>query len=126
MTCRVLPPALWHRLPAETEIPWDRLDPARNQVLVTEHDGAITGCVVLMQVAHAEFLWIAPGYRGRVSVGRRLLERVQREARRLSAPTLVMAALSKTMNGILCGLGAERLPGDHYVLPLQEPRSCHQ
>ena len=34
--------------------------------------------------------------------------------------TVLMAALSREMNGICCGLGADRLPGDHYVLTLKE------
>ena len=121
VTTRILPAADWSRLDAtDAGIPWRHLDPHRNHVLVTERDGQITGCVVLMNVLHAEFLWIAPAYRGRVSVFRRLRAAMFAYARRWRYPTVLMAALTKSMSGIVAGLGADRLPGEHYVLNLKE------
>ena len=120
MTTRLLPASEWWRLPADAEIPWQGLNPQLHHIVVTERGGLITGCVVLMQALHAEFLWIAPAYRGRVSVGRRLLAAVRGYTRRWRFPTVLMAACSKQMAGILAGLGADRLPGDHYVLTIKE------
>ena len=121
MTTRILPPEEWSRLEAiPAGIPWRDLDPRRNHVLVTEHDGMIAGCVVLMEAIHAEFLWIAPAHRGRVSVARRLRATVLDSARTWGYPTVLMAAMTKQMAGILAGLGADRLLGDHYVLNLKE------
>lgn len=125
MTTRLLPADEWHRLPVDAEIPLT-LDPARNAIVVTEQDGAITGCVVLMTVLHAEFLWVAPAYRGRVSVIRRLRDRIAADASAMGAPTVLIAALSRTMNAIACGLGAVRLPGDHYVWTMKEQAPCRQ
>ena len=119
MTTRVLPPEEWHLVPVDAEMPAG-MDPARNQIVVTERDGVMTGCLVLMQVLHAECLWIAPAYRGRVSVFRRLREALYRYARDKRYPTVLMSALGAPMSEIVTGLGADRLPGDHYVLTLRE------
>lgn len=110
----------------DAEVPWRQLNPSLHAILVTEQGDAVTGCVVLLPAWHAEFLWIAPAYRGRVSVARRLRDRVLAEVRRRQAPTLLMSAVSKEMNGILIGMGAERLPGDHYVLNLSQEATWHQ
>lgn len=122
MTTRLLPAADWCRLDTvpEAGIPWRAMDPHRNHVLVTEQDGQITGTLVLMQALHAECLWIAPAYRGRVSVFRRLRHAMLAYARAWRYPTVLMASMSKQMAAILAGLGADRLPGDHYVLTLKE------
>lgn len=125
MTTRLLPVEDWARL-ADSDVPVAQLNPATTRILVAEQDGAIVGRVVLLQAWHAEFFEVAPAYRGRVSVIRALRRRLLEEAHTLQAPTLLMAALSKTMNGILCWLGADRLPGDHYVLTIKEPVSCLQ
>lgn len=124
MTTRVLPPTEWWMLPDETQVPWERLDPSRTQIHVTERDGAITGCVVLMQAWHAEFLWVHPAFRGRTSVIRRLRDALVTAAESMKLPTVWMSAMSRTMTGILCGLGAERVPGEHYLLTMGD--TCRQ
>ena len=126
MRTRLLPAAEWWRLPPGTEIPWRELDPQHHHIVVTERGGLIVGCVVLMHTIHAEFLWIAPAYRGRVSVGRRLRAAVVGYARRWRFPTVWMSALGPPMSGMLAGLGADRLPGEQYVLRVKEERPCHQ
>lgn len=122
MTTRILPPAEWSRLDTVplAGIPWRDLDRHKHHVLVTEHDGHITGCLLLIQALHAECLWIAPAYRTRVSVLRRLRTALFAYARTWRYPTVLMGCLSKQMAAILAGLGADRLPGDHYVLNLKE------
>lgn len=121
MTTRILPVAEWARLEVtEARDAWEHLDPDRNRVIVAEHDGAIVGCVILMQAVHAEFFWIAEAHRGRVSVFRRIRERMVAEARAWRAPVVLASAVSDQMRCILGKLGAQSLPGDHYVLNLQE------
>lgn len=127
MTTRVLPPDEWPRLiVTDAWEAWPHLDPARNTVVVTEHEGAIVGCVILMQAVHAEFLWIAPEHRGKTSVFRRLRDGMLSTARALGTPTVWMAAMSTQMHGIVCGLGAERVPGAHFLLNLKETTPCRQ
>lgn len=126
MKTRLLPAAEWCRLPGETAIPWRALDPRLHHVVVVERDGLIAGCVVLMQALHAEFLWVAPAYRTRVSVGRRLRAAVVGYARRWRFPTVLMGCGTTEMHAILAGLGADRLPGDHYVWNMEERTRCHQ
>ena len=118
MTARLLPPEQWDQL-ADTSSAelWPHLDPLRNRVLVVEERGGlIIGVLVLMQVEHAECLWIAPEHRGKSVVFRELRAGLIREA---LGPTVLAAADSDEMRGILPKLGAVPLPGEHYVLPLR-------
>jgi ribosomal protein S18 acetylase RimI-like enzyme len=121
---RILPHDEWQRIAWTEAAPaWASLDPARNTVIVTEDDGVIVGCVVLMQTLHAEFLWIAPEHRGRTAVARRLLSRLVTEAKAWGARTVLGSAMSFQMQDILGRLGRQ-LPGEHYVMNLQEMPSC--
>jgi hypothetical protein len=117
---RILPVDEWPRL-AGTSVGqvWPYLRPMRNTVVVVEHDGEIVGSLVLMQTLHAEFLEIAPDYRGHVAVARKLRAGMTAEAERLGYPTVLASAISDEMRGILAGLGASQLPGDHYVLSVK-------
>jgi len=117
MTSRILPSEEWPRLAGtEAESVWPHFDPARVQVLVVEQDGAIVGTWVLMNVLHAECLWIAPSHRGLASVARRLWTLMQRTARTLGVPAVATAALSDDVRGLLEHVGATKVPGDHYAM----------
>jgi len=117
MTSRVLPPEEWHRLVGtEAELIWPHLDPARSHVLAVEHNGAIVGTWVLMQVLHAECLWIAPSHRGRTSVARRLWTAMQRTARGLGAKAVATAAMTDDVRRLLDHVGATKVLGDHYAM----------
>lgn len=120
-TTRILPAAEWSSL-AETTLAdsWPQLDPAKHHVLVVEQDGVVCGCLALLQSVHAEFLWIAPAHRGKASVGRRLRGAMLDLVRRWGFPTVLMASMDARMRGIVLGLGAIQLPGDHYVLKVKE------
>lgn len=117
---RVLPPAEWPQLAATPLADvWPYLDPMRTRIIVSERGGRIVGHLVLMLALHAEFLWVSPELRAKVSVIRRLREQMFIEARTWRAPTILMAALCHRMRRILTRLGARRLPGTHYVLWLK-------
>ncbi len=120
MTTRILPVEEWSRL-AHTEAcdvhPF--LDPDRSSVVVVEQDGAIVGCHILINVVHAECLWIDPAFRGKTSVARRLWAAVQAQARELGARTIATAACDDQVRELLAHVGATKLPGDHYVIPVQ-------
>lgn len=120
MTTRLLPAAEWGRVADATGDPrWTALDPARTDVLVVEHEGAIVGVLALLTALHAECLWIAPAHRGKARVFGHLKTGLWQEAAVRGAPTVLAAALGEPMTGILTKLGAP-LPGTHFVLPMQE------
>ncbi len=120
MISRVLPKEEWPRLKGtEAETVWPHLNPARASVIVVEDDGLIVGCHVLMYVLHAECLWIAPEHRGKGSVARRLWMAVQRAVRSCGATSLVTGACDDTVRGLLMHVGATRLPGEQYTVPIR-------
>lgn len=115
---RILPYEEWHRLiGTEAEAVWPHLDPLRSHVLVVEEDGEIIACQVLMQVLHAECLWVHPAHR-RASVTRLLWNAVQRKAQDLGARTLATAARDDRVRQLLAYVGATKLDGDHYVIQI--------
>ena len=84
LTSRVLPFEEWGRL-AGTELGpclgAMQEHPGKVQVLVVEVDGVIVAHWAVLFVLHAEGFWIAPAYRERVGVGRRLWRAMQEAAR---------------------------------------------
>lgn len=121
MTTRVLPKEEWPRLKGtEAETVWPYLNPERASVIVVESEGVIVGCHVLLYVLHAECLWIAPAHRGTGGVARRLWFAVKRAVLSTGATALVTAACDDTVRGLLAHVGATKLPGDQYSVPVQE------
>lgn len=120
MTTRVLPPAEWGRL-AETEAGpvWPHLNPEKSQIVVVEKDGQIVGCQIVMTVRHIEALWIAPAFRMRASVGRRLWEAVKRVAREDGTTAVFTTACDDRVKQLLAHVGATRLDGDHYLVSVE-------
>lgn len=119
MTTRILPPEEWHKLDgSEAEPLYPLLNPETAQVVVVEDGDRIVGCHVLMWVLHAECLWIHPHHRGKSSVGRRLWDAVQRTARRAGVHALMTAACDDTVRGLLAHVGAQQVPGEHFMVPL--------
>lgn len=119
MTSRILPVAEWPRLVGtEAEAVWPHL-PHGSHVVVVEQGAAIVGCHVLIPYWHVECLWIAPEARGRGGVARRLWGAVQRVARDLGVHVVLTAAMDDRVRGLLAHVGATKLPGDHYVVPLR-------
>lgn len=120
MNSRILPFDEWSKL-AHTEAAavYPYLDPARAHIVVVEQDGAIIGCHVLMDILHAECLWIDPAFRGRTSVARRLWTRVQATAKALGVRTMVTSACDDRVRGLLEHVGAVKLNGDHFVVSVK-------
>lgn len=117
MIARILPPEEWPRLiGTEVETVWPHLDPTRAHVLVVEDGAEIVGTWVLMNVVHAECLWIAPRYRQGVSVARRLWTFMQRTARDMGAPVVATAAMTTDVKKLLEHVGATELQGAHYSM----------
>jgi N-acetylglutamate synthase-like GNAT family acetyltransferase len=114
-----LPVAEWPRLAGtEAETVWPTLDPTAS-IVVVERGGAIVGCHILMRVWHVECLWIAPGSRGKGSVARRLWRAVQQTARTLGAGAVWTTAIDDRVRGLLAHVGATKLEGDHYIVPVR-------
>jgi N-acetylglutamate synthase-like GNAT family acetyltransferase len=119
VTTRILPREEWPRLVGtEAETVWPQLTDAA-RVVVVEHDGAIVGCHLLQPVLHAECLWIHPDYRKRASVARRLWAAVQQAARQhFQARWFATGAASDEVRALLAHVGAVRVDGDHYMVPV--------
>lgn len=126
MTTRILPVQEWPRLDAVgAETVWPLLDPNRAQILVIEDRGQIVGTLTLMQVLHAECLWIAPSHRRGFGVIKRLLDAMWRLARLDGAKALWSGSTSETTTNILHRIGASEVPGQAFVFPVKED-ACHR
>lgn len=117
MTSRILPREEWAKLAGtEAEPLIAHFDPARTSILVVEHDGAIVGTWTLMEVLHAECLWIAPAHRKHSAVARRLWAFMRRTAREMGVSIVATAAVSDDVRGLLAHVGATKVDGDHYAM----------
>jgi hypothetical protein len=128
VTTRILPPEEYPRLAGtELELVWPTL-PMDAAVVVVEDGGEIIGCWAAFLLAHVEGVWVAPAHRGKTSVARRLLGGMRRAlAEHFGASGAITGAMSDEVRGILAGLGATKLPGDHYTLTLGVRRAtCQQ
>lgn len=123
MTSRLLPREEWERL-SKTELesvaPYIRANPNAEVFVVEDAGGDIVGCWALMQVWHAEGLWIAPELRRHGAVARALLKHLYALAEHFQIPGVMTAATTPDVAALLDDnrLGATRLPGQHYLLPL--------
>ena len=92
---RILPPEEWGRLEGtELETVWPVLSPTDAQIVVVEDGPAIVGCWAVIRYVHVEGIWIAPAYRGRFAVGRRLWRAMGQVARAWGASAVWTAAVS--------------------------------
>lgn len=120
MLTRILPVDEWPRLSGtELETAWPHLRPEDTSIIVVEHENQIVGCWAVVRYVHVEGVWVHPDHRRRGGVARRLLAAMWRTARGLGAGAVLTGAMSDDVRGILDGLGASRLPGDHYVVPIR-------
>ena len=121
MTSRILPREEWPRLAGtEAETVWPHLNPEGARVIVVEQGGEIVGCWVQMLVMHAECLWIHPSHRGKAAIGRRLLRAMGVLARELGVKCIWTAADKPEVRRMLAHVGAEHVPGEHYMMPVWE------
>lgn len=121
MTARLLPPEEWGRL-AGTELGpvYQHLDPAEAHIVVVEDAaGAIVGCWSAFPVWHLEGVWIAPAQQRRGVVARRLLRQVADLLRAHRVTRVLTGCVSAHVARLLHHLGGTKLPGDQYVLEVE-------
>jgi hypothetical protein len=118
MTTRLLPMEEWGKLDAAGLSGITLTDACR--VIAVEESGQIAGVVVLMPTIHAEGLWIAPEYRRRGGVMRRLWRAMRREASDMGVRSVLSSAICDTMRDVIPRLGGQQLPGALYVIPVGE------
>lgn len=113
---RVLPKVEYPRLAGtEAEAVWPML-PESAEVIVVERDLVIVACWILLPLYHVECLWIHPDHRKSMSVARRLWIGMRRLLTTKGIRNVLTAALTDDVRGLLQHVGAEQLPGDHYVM----------
>lgn len=122
MTTRILPPEEWVRL-AETDIPsilpYTRAEDV--QIVVVEDKDRIVGAWAVLRVVHLEGVWIAPEYRKRGTVAARLLAATMKVARQWAGRWAMTAAETDDIRRLIeKHLGGVRVPGDIYVVPMEE------
>jgi len=122
MTSRVLEPHEWPLLAGtEAETLWPHLDPENARVLVVEHEGRIVGTWTVLRMVHVECVWVDPAYRGVFGVVKRLLRGMREIATGWGARTVLTGAVTDQVRALITSLHGQRLPGDHYVIPLERP-----
>jgi N-acyl-L-homoserine lactone synthetase len=116
---RTLPPDEWAKLaPTALEFVWETLRAGTDHVIVVEDEGQIVGCWTLIPVLHAEGIWIHRDQQKRGNVARRLLTAMKAEAQSMGAQAVVTSSLTEEIADLAVRLGAEVLPGTHFVLPI--------
>lgn len=120
MTTRILPREEYAKLNGTLLDPAWRSLPSDAQVVAIEQDGALIGCSALFPAWHLEGVWIAPEYRKRVSVGRRLLRAWRALLAGLRTPEVLVMATNPESARLVFGLGsAVHLDCDHYAVTLR-------
>jgi hypothetical protein len=127
MTTRLLPASEWAKL-AATDLPQilPYVDARDLDVIVVEDDaGTVVGCWGLMPMLHLEGLWIAPAYRGKVSVARRLLTATWAEVKRRAPRWVMTAAADDEIRTLLVKhMNALHVPSDTYLIPMHGEKKC--
>lgn len=119
MTSRILPVEEWPRLKGtEAEAVWPHCDPINTRVLVVEDEGRIVAEWMAIRMVHAECVWIDPTFRHSPRVIRRLLQGMYTVGREWGVKTLITAACTDLVRGLIQKLHGQRLPGESYALPL--------
>jgi len=127
MTVRELPPREWARL-SETELGplIEAMPPAHTMVLVVEDDeGQIVGCWGCYSILHVEGLWIREDHRRKGSVGRRLWTAMRAFLVAKGAGGAVTASMDHDVTAMLERVGARKLPGEHFYVPVRPSHLTH-
>jgi hypothetical protein len=128
LTTRLLPRDSWVRLiGTEAESVWPHL-PEDSKVIVVEDGDVIVGCWVLIHSLHAECVWVSESYRPGGSVARRLWVTMHKIASSLGMKGIFTSAVDDRVRQLLEHHGAMKLPGDHFMIPVQSvgDTSCQQ
>ena len=120
MTSRILPREEWSKLVGtEAESLIAQL-PEHARVVVVEDGDQLVGCHILVAVLHGECLWTHPDHRKKGAVARRLWAAVKQEAHdSFDATWLMTGCLSDDVRRLLEHVGAVKMNGDHYMVPLK-------
>lgn len=121
MTSRILPQDEWHRL-SGTDLPkaLPYVKPEDAQIVVVEHDGEIVGAWGVLRIVHLEGVWIAPAYRGRGSVARRLLAATLKAAQAWAGSWAMTGADTDDVRRLIeKHLKGVKVPMDTYVVSLE-------
>lgn len=121
MTTRLLPIEEWARL-AQTDLALvlQHVRPEDARVVVVEDGDRIVACWSALRMPHLEGLWIDPAYRGRVGVARRLWTATLGQLTDWAHGYALTGANSPEMAAMLERAGAQKVPMDTYVLPVEE------
>lgn len=121
MTARMLDITEWDRLDESLDPILMGMRPGTSRVVVVEDNGVIVGRLLLFPVLHAECLWIAPEYRKKTGVMRRLLDGMKAGAKSLGFDRVWGASDSEAMTKILAHpkLGGIPIPALSVVLPCE-------
>src|SRR5262245_36061718 len=122
MTTRLLPPDEWPRL-EQTALAgvWAQLPPTAIVLAVEDDAGTLLGAWALVQLWHAEGVWIAPAHRGKAGVARRLWALLHEVGRALGVSAILTGQQSPEVARLLAHVGAVPVPGGAYVVPLGPP-----
>lgn len=127
MTARVLPLEEWPRLSTTESFGltmgdgrqfWQHLPSDGSvQVFVVEDGGEIVGTWSLLQMWHAECLFVAESHRGRSAVGKALLSLMQASIAQKALQGVCTGAQSGAVEMMLQKVGAMPLPYVPYYWP---------
>lgn len=118
MTTRLLPPSEWAKL-AGTELGGLALDPETTRVLVIEQDGQIIACWALLQVLHAEGVWIHPEHRRKGRTAARLWQGMRELVTSTGALAVVTSAVDTDVRALIERQGGRPVAGEHFVMPME-------
>lgn len=126
MTSRILPQSEWHKL-AHTDFPQllPYIGPEDIDIVVIEDGDRIVGCWGVMPMIHLEGVWIAPEYRGKGSVARRLVRSTWAEIKRRAPRWVMTAAADDTVRSLITKhFSGLRIPGEAYLIPMHGEKRC--
>jgi hypothetical protein len=114
--------AEWPRLVGtELETVWPHFNPSSTIISAVEDElHAIIGCWAFVLVPHAEGLYIAPEHRGKGAVAKLLKSSMKQIAKSYGSKTIYTSSCDPNVARLLTHLRALKLPGDHYVVPVEE------
>ena len=97
----------------DASVDWQRL-PDRAQVVVVEQDGEIVAHWLYLPTAHAEAAWKREGTGAGVT--RALLRGMRKVIHEDGAEGVWVSSIDADMGALLVHLGAQEVPGTHYLM----------
>jgi hypothetical protein len=117
MTHRILPRADYARLDGTYLAPLRRAIPEQARVVIVEDEqGQIIASWLAFAQVHLEGVNIADDYRHSAQVVRHLLRGMREAVDELGASRVTSASDTEMVTDLLLHMGAEPLPGQHFVM----------